>query len=116
MQLVLDMFGGIGQNGTSNYGHDNDKFIDNDSYYNGDCTDEAPGRQRTRLEVWCAHTPTTVQASDKVLLPGWGGSSIKVGDEVKSSHSPQISFRFSYITYEGIPSIQRLADPHENKE
>ncbi|KAI0346206.1 hsp10-like protein [Trametopsis cervina] len=25
--------------------------------------------------------PTTVKAGDRVLLPGWGGSSIKVGDE-----------------------------------
>jgi len=25
--------------------------------------------------------PTTVQAGDKVLLPGWGGNSIKVGEE-----------------------------------
>ena len=26
--------------------------------------------------------PTTVQAGDKVLLPGWGGNSIKLGEEV----------------------------------
>jgi len=26
--------------------------------------------------------PTTVQAGDRVLLPGWGGNSIKVGEEV----------------------------------
>ena len=26
--------------------------------------------------------PTSVKAGDKVLLPGWGGNSIKVGDEV----------------------------------
>ncbi|KAJ3899833.1 chaperonin 10-like protein [Lentinula edodes] len=25
--------------------------------------------------------PTTVKAGDKVLLPGWGGNAIKVGDE-----------------------------------
>ncbi|KAF9526398.1 hsp10-like protein [Crepidotus variabilis] len=25
--------------------------------------------------------PTTVKAGDRVLLPGWGGSSIKVGEE-----------------------------------
>jgi len=25
--------------------------------------------------------PTTVKAGDKVLLPGWGGNSIKVGEE-----------------------------------
>lgn len=27
--------------------------------------------------------PTSVQAGDKVLLPSWGGNSIKVGDEVR---------------------------------
>ena len=26
--------------------------------------------------------PTAVKSGDKVLLPGWGGSSIKVGEEV----------------------------------
>ena len=26
--------------------------------------------------------PTTVRAGDKVLLPGWGGNSIKLGEEV----------------------------------
>lgn len=26
--------------------------------------------------------PTTVKAGDKVLLPGWGGNSIKLGEEV----------------------------------
>lgn len=28
--------------------------------------------------------PTSVKAGDKVLLPGWGGNSIKVGDEVRA--------------------------------
>lgn len=27
--------------------------------------------------------PTTVKAGDKVLLPGWGGNAIKVGEEVR---------------------------------
>ena len=27
--------------------------------------------------------PTQVKAGDRVLLPGWGGSSIKVGEEVR---------------------------------
>ncbi len=26
--------------------------------------------------------PTNVKAGDRVLLPGWGGNAIKVGDEV----------------------------------
>ena len=28
--------------------------------------------------------PTTVKAGDRVLLPGWGGNSIKVGDDVRN--------------------------------
>lgn len=27
--------------------------------------------------------PTTVKAGDRVLLPGWGGNSIKVGEDVR---------------------------------
>lgn len=27
--------------------------------------------------------PTSVKAGDKVLLPSWGGNSVKVGDEVR---------------------------------
>jgi len=27
--------------------------------------------------------PTAVKAGDRVLLPGWGGNSIKVGEEVR---------------------------------
>jgi chaperonin GroES len=29
--------------------------------------------------------PTSVRAGDRVLLPGWGGNSIKVGEEVRSA-------------------------------
>ena len=28
--------------------------------------------------------PTNVKAGDRVLLPGWGGNSIKVGEEVRA--------------------------------
>lgn len=28
--------------------------------------------------------PTSVKAGDRVLLPGWGGNQIKVGDDVSS--------------------------------
>lgn len=41
--------------------------------------------------------PTTVKAGDRVLLPGWGGNSIKVGDEVR-------------VTY-GIPHRQQSLTP-----
>lgn len=34
--------------------------------------------------------PVNVKAGDRVLLPGWGGSSIKVGDEVNSSSTDPI--------------------------
>ena len=27
--------------------------------------------------------PTSVKAGDRVLLPGWGGNAIKVGEEVR---------------------------------
>lgn len=29
--------------------------------------------------------PTIVKAGDRVLLPGWGGNSIKVGEDVRST-------------------------------
>jgi chaperonin GroES len=29
--------------------------------------------------------PTSVKAGDRVLLPGWGGNAIKVGEEVRSA-------------------------------
>lgn len=32
--------------------------------------------------------PTQVKAGDRVLLPGWGGNSIKVGDEVRGGFLP----------------------------
>ncbi len=31
--------------------------------------------------------PTSVKAGDKVLLPGWGGNSIKVGEEVSEERN-----------------------------
>lgn len=37
--------------------------------------------------------PTQVKAGDRVLLPGWGGNSIKVGDEVRI-----LCFRFTLAT------------------
>lgn len=36
-----------------------------------------PGAPNKQGEV----VPTTVQPGDRVLLPGWGGNSIKVGEE-----------------------------------
>jgi chaperonin GroES len=32
--------------------------------------------------------PVSVKPGDRVLLPGWGGSSIKVGEEVSAWSSP----------------------------
>jgi len=29
-------------------------------------------------------TPTSVRAGDRVLLPGWGGNAIKLGEEVRA--------------------------------
>ena len=39
-----------------------------------------PGAPNKEGEV----VPTTVKPGDRVLLPGWGGNSIKVGEEVSS--------------------------------
>lgn len=39
--------------------------------------------------------PTSVKAGDRVLLPGWGGNQIKVGDDVSSYVSFQVSRSFS---------------------
>jgi chaperonin GroES len=36
--------------------------------------------------------PTQVKAGDRVLLPGWGGNSIKVGDEVSFFYSEVVMF------------------------
>lgn len=35
--------------------------------------------------------PTSVKAGDRVLLPGWGGNAIKVGEEVRFA-SPILFF------------------------
>jgi co-chaperonin GroES (HSP10) len=52
--------------------------------------------------------PTQVKAGDRVLLPGWGGSSIKVGDEVILAPV----FRTSHWRYfsTGVLSVQRRGD------
>jgi len=41
--------------------------------------------------------PTQVQAGDRVLLPGWGGSSIKVGEEVCTRINSFICFPFADV-------------------
>jgi chaperonin GroES len=41
--------------------------------------------------------PTSVKAGDRVLLPGWGGNAIKVGEDVRF-------FFFSYF------SVSRVDD------
>jgi chaperonin GroES len=36
--------------------------------------------------------PTAVKTGDRVLLPGWGGNSIKVGEEVRSTNFSSLFF------------------------
>jgi co-chaperonin GroES (HSP10) len=47
-------------------------------------------------------TPVSVQAGDRVLLPGWGGSPIKLGDEVGLVVVPLVRsliYRYRSITF-----------------
>ena len=57
-----------------------------------------------------------VKAGDRVLLPGWGGNSIKVGEDVRSSLPETEMFacnlRFCRL---GIPHLQRFRDPCKDK-
>jgi hypothetical protein len=50
--------------------------------------------------------PTSVKAGDRVLLPGWGGNAIKVGEEVRaffcffwSSFGWMVDFCFVFYIY-----------------
>lgn len=54
--------------------------------------------------------PTSVQAGDRVLLPGWGGNQIKVGEDVSYCH---LSLCLWMLTNDGTPGVlpvQRLGD------
>jgi co-chaperonin GroES (HSP10) len=57
--------------------------------------------------------PTSVKAGDKVLLPGWGGNSIKLGEEVSSITSFSRPF-LKYCWHSGILLIQGLRDSGKN--
>ena len=52
--------------------------------------------------------PTAVKAGDRVLLPGWGGNAIKVGEDVRllsiffSAVSWLIDFFFFWFGFVGI--------------
>lgn len=37
--------------------------------------------------------PTAVKAGDRVLLPGWGGNSIKVGEDVSMTFISNLLYR-----------------------
>jgi co-chaperonin GroES (HSP10) len=55
--------------------------------------------------------PTSVKAGDRVLLPGWGGNSIKLGEEVRRlalSHVPSLVKRLAHI---GVFPLQGLGNP-----
>lgn len=51
--------------------------------------------------------PTAVQAGDKVLLPGWGGNSIKVGEEVSVQY-PSSQGLETQVWRKGILPLQGL--------
>ena len=55
--------------------------------------------------------PTQVKAGDRVLLPGWGGNSIKVGEEVRGHCFLKTSQRLTAsVFFLGILLIQGLGD------
>lgn len=59
--------------------------------------------------------PTQVKAGDRVLLPGWGGNSIKVGDEVRTQ---RIIYLFCdrrlIVVCPGIFLVQGLRNPGQD--
>lgn len=58
--------------------------------------------------------PTTVKPGDRVLLPGWGGSSIKVGEDVCDKRRFTSHHHLTYI-FKGILSFQGFGDPCEDQ-
>lgn len=71
--------------------------------------------------------PVSVKAGDRVLLPGWGGSPIKLGEEVCRDFScglPPDPFRlfsasltllFRFRSRLGVLFVQGLGDPREDQ-
>jgi len=58
--------------------------------------------------------PTSVQAGDRVLLPGWGGNQIKVGEEVNCC----LSLCLWMLTDDGTSGllpVQRLGDSGQDQ-
>jgi chaperonin GroES len=43
--------------------------------------------------------PTSVKAGDRVLLPGWGGNAIKVGEDVRWFSLPFLLF---FVSFSGL--------------
>jgi len=53
--------------------------------------------------------PTSVKAGDHVLLPGWGGNQIKVGEEVRVTDIQRpTGLPFDVLLQAGILPFQRL--------
>lgn len=59
--------------------------------------------------------PTQVKAGDHVLLPGWGGNSIKVGEEVCSTHVSCWFIPLTLFSFVGVLPLQRFGDPRQNQ-
>jgi len=59
--------------------------------------------------------PTSVKAGDHVLLPGWGGNQIKVGEEVRvTDFQRPARLPFDDGIQTGILPFQRLRDSCQN--
>lgn len=66
----------------------------------------APNKEGTLI-------PTTVKAGDRVLLPGWGGNSIKVGEEV-SNRCFATSDACAHRIAPGVLPVQGLGNSRED--
>lgn len=67
-----------------------------------------PGAPNKQGEV----VPTTVKPGDRVLLPGWGGNSIKVGEEVSGDDLESVGRGLMLIT--GVLLVQGFGDSCED--
>lgn len=59
--------------------------------------------------------PMSVKAGDKVLLPGWGGSSIKVGDEVRIPPLLRSASYSNHVACTGVPPHQGQRNPGQTQ-
>lgn len=64
--------------------------------------------------------PTAVKPGDRVLLPGWGGNPIKVGEDVSAFSFFRVALldvvgsELTWLRGVGVPPVPRLGDPCED--